>query len=151
MKYARSITDLAKELGYSREHIAAYYTTRDGFPEKGKQGWDVAAVRVYIENEKRKRADKMKGPDVDLKRKKLHLECDLLRQKIDTEAGKYIAVDDVKELLRNFVSITLGVLGQFRQHVEAITRDAELLKKATALENDLRAKLGDKLEADLDR
>lgn len=148
-RYVQTLTALCDELGLSVQHLSRSYQRLQGFPEKKKEGWDVTAVQQFIADQKRRKAEKLTGPNVDLKRKRLSLECDLLTRKIETEAGKYVPIETVKDGFRDYVSITLGVLGQFRQHVEAITRDAVLLKKAQELEDELRKKLSAKLESDL--
>jgi hypothetical protein len=87
-------------------------------------GWRVEDVVNEIETRQRKAVS---GPDQDLKREKLKLECDILRDRRDRERGELMARREVEDAFTELMEGVRGGLENWVQQIAAEKRDADLL------------------------
>jgi hypothetical protein len=98
------------------------------------QGWRVADALQEIED---RQARTTGGPDRDLKREKLALECDILRDRRDRDRGDYISKEDsrarmlevvnaCRRTIDNWIKTTAAEIGDpaFKKRLEDAQRKA---------------------------
>jgi len=128
-KYAKTIEKLAAELDMTREHLTRRYSGKEGFPEKTKQGYDIAAVSDFIAKD-RKRA--VTG-DGSLRDRKLLVEIEILEAKRDEIRRRLIPVEEYQAEIQQFHQIGIEVMDQWISVVSSITKNAETVKSAEQL------------------
>lgn len=96
---------------------------RDKFWSKSGN-WRAADVLDEIQQRQRVATS---GPDQDLKREKLKLECDILRDRRDRERGEFMARRLVEDSFTELMEGVRGGLENWVQQIAAEKRDADLL------------------------
>ena len=77
--FAKTITDLAEQIGCARETLSRWKSADKSFPKAQRKGYDVEAVREWILDN-----DKMNSPNATTRDKELYnLKCMLAKQDIE--------------------------------------------------------------------
>jgi len=116
-------------LEFTREYISRRFVPREGFPEKTKQGYDIAAVSDFIAKD-RKRA--VTG-DGSLRDRKLLVEIEILEAKRDEIRRRLIPVEEYQAEIQQFHQMGIEVMDQWISVVSSITKNAETVKSAEQL------------------
>jgi hypothetical protein len=128
-KYAKTMEKLADVLGVTREHLTRRYSTKEGFPKKTKQGYDIAAASDFIAKDRKRHV----VGDGSLRDKKLIVEIEILEAKRDEIRRTLIPVDEHLAELQQFHQIGVAVMDQWISVVSSITKDSKAVEGAENL------------------
>ena len=126
-QYAISVPKLAQEIGVGYDDLRKNYQVMDDFPHKTKRGWPCEKISRFIEQKKLEAGQAVRGVNADLRREKLQLEVDILRDKRDEGRKLVMPVDQVNAILAETAGGVKGALNNWVQYVAAEKRDADLL------------------------
>jgi hypothetical protein len=142
MKYAKTQTELAEQLGLARSYFCDRYLNEEGNPGKDAKGYDVLKWKKFV-NSNRKR--QLSG-DGSLRDEKLLREIKKLDIDIDRMLGNLKPMEDWLGEIRLLVGIVQSCLDHFVQKVAAEKKDAAVYKWAVACRDDVLLKLNQKVE-----
>jgi AcrR family transcriptional regulator len=142
-KYAKTMEKLAEALNVTREHLTRRYASKDDFPKKTKQGYDIAAVSDFIAKDRKRHV----VGDGSLKDKKLIVEIEILEAKRDEIRRTLIPVDEHLAELQQFHQIGVAVMDQWISVVSSITKDAKAVEGAENLRRTCVEQWREKLQA----
>lgn len=131
--YAKSNTELAEKLGISRNTLQSTWVKREGFPPKGKMGYNVEKVADWIREYKEAQIANQSGDNADLKRKKLELECEKLEVNISILKGDFISMDEHLSEMAQLASVVNGVFKMLMEGAKAMGIGASLIKELKRL------------------
>ena len=151
MKYAKTIGQLAAELGYNETSMYRW-TNRKDFPKKTKSGWNVERSKSFIIEKKTYSRDEgpkdklISGSNIGQQRQdKLGLECQLLKIKIEKLKGSLIPMEDYRQDFQRYAYVVDDVFNQFLSSVK-LFKNNELLEKSESLVKRTKEILCSKIE-----
>ena len=131
-KYANTVGELADIAGIARQNMHKNWLSKDDWPQKQEQGWPVKACLEYMEQHMaQKQIDE--GANADLKREKLKLECDVIREKLSILRKDHIPMTEHLREIAEHAAMCKAVFAQWIEQVSAVTRDAGLRDEAKRL------------------
>lgn len=134
---------LAEALNVTREHLTRRYSGKEGFPQKTKQGYDIAATYDFIAKDRKRHV----AGDGSLRDKKLIVEIEILEAKRDEIRRTLIPVDEHLAELQQFHQIGVAVLDQWISVVSSITKDAKAVEGAENLKRACIEQWREKIQA----
>ena len=145
-KYVKTVAELADAIGIARPNMHGW-KKKSGFPEPTKQGWNVRLVGEFIRSEKEKQQAGVSGPNQDLKREKLRLECATLEEKLNQLKWLSIPLEEYHAELAELAQIVISVYDQDVDDVANLIKDAKLLKRFEARRVAVRMELAERITA----
>lgn len=141
-EYATTVQKLADACGMTREHLTRRYMGIDGFPRKTKSGWNVALVKEFIKDDKKRHV----VGDGTLRDEKLKREI----VKLDIEIGRLREqLKPVEEWLSEVQELTAIIkvgLEQFVQRVAAEKMDPYLYGWAQNCRDDVLNRIAERVK-----
>lgn len=134
-RYAKTIKDLAAELGVKRDTIYAY-KRQSGFPPRRKSGWNVEHVQRFINESQsaKQKARKARGTMIDdLRAEKIQIDIDMGNINLERLRGSLISTDDHLAAFREYAGYVNQTLDQWVSWISATTRDKRQVEKAKEL------------------
>jgi hypothetical protein len=135
-QHVKNLTQLADALSMSRQAIYKDWKDKDGFPEKGSQGWCVDDVAEFMRHYKREK-ETVSGAHQDLKRLKLQREIDMLDVKIAALKGELIDKQELRDEVTTICGVMSDGIDQLVQKAK-LTRKPELVEIAEKVTMDVR-------------
>ena len=145
-KYVKTVAELADAIGLARPNMHGWKKKPD-FPSPTKQGWNVRLVGEFIRAEKEKQQAGVDGPNQDLKREKLRLECATLEEKLNQLKGLSIPLEEYHAELAELAQIVISVYDQDVDDIANLVKDAKLLKRFEARRVAVRMELAERITA----
>ena len=145
-KYVKTVAELADAIGLARPNMHGWKKKPD-IPSPTKQGWNVRLVGEFIRAEKEKQQAGVDGPNQDLKREKLRLECATLEEKLNQLKGLSIPLEEYHAELAELAQIVISVYDQDVDDIANLVKDAKLLKRFEARRVAVRMELAERITA----
>ena len=145
-KWIREVKGLAEEVGITQQGLRQTWFPKTGFPKKTKRGWNVEKVLQFMDTWKRAQVGNQTGEDADLKRRKLLGECETIEEKLAQLRREAIPLSEHHNELREFAAILNNGLASWVQEVQAVTRDAKMVKMAKRARDRVRKQILGALE-----
>ena len=120
---------------------------REGAPAKTRGGKiNLRLWREFRKTRVREDGGALKGPNVDLRRRKLELECRKIEVQIDALLAELVPVQELYAEVDEVVGLLNAGLEEWVQWVTVETRNAALYKKAKAIRDRVKLALKAKCE-----
>jgi hypothetical protein len=145
--YVKTWGELAEILSMTPENLKKTYQIKPGSPVKGDSGHPVKAWIDFVQVEKGRERERVRGPDADVKREKLLIECDILRERLKELRRQTIPMQEHLSEFSKYAADTNSVFELWIQDVAVETKDARLLGRAQELRDRARKRLQEKLDS----
>ena len=96
-KYIFTERELAESLGMTRAHLDRAYMNDPRHPPKEPKGWPLVKWQAFVSLKKAEGAARLRGPNMDVRRQKIELECERLQVQIRKEMGQLADIAEIAD------------------------------------------------------
>lgn len=140
-RYVFTERELAEAVGMTRAQLRRGYMTDPRYPPKEPKGWPLTKWQTFVALKKEEGKARLRGPNADVRRQKVELECEKLRIEIRKQMGELAEVDEIAQRMTRLHADMALRVGTWRE--SCIAKHPTLRKDIEAIARQLQAALAE--------